>query len=73
MSPLNATGLTETRLRLLEDGREDVEDDFNMQKVCAKMVPKILTIEQKEARENVCTDTLSAIENDPNFLERVIT
>lgn len=44
-----------------------------MQKVCAKLVPKILTIEQKEARENVCTDTLNAIENDPNFLERVIT
>lgn len=53
--------------------RQILHNNFNMQKVCAKMVPKILTIEQKEAREIVCTDTLNAIENDPNFLERVIT
>jgi len=44
-----------------------------MQKVGAKMVPKILTFEQQEPRKNVCTDTLNAIENDPNLLERIIT
>lgn len=53
--------------------RQILHNNFNMKKVCAKMVPKILTIEQKEARENICTDTLNAIANDPNFLERVIT
>ena len=37
------------------------------------MVPKILTFEQQEARKNLCTDTLNAIENDPNLLERIIT
>lgn len=31
------------------------------------MVPKILTIEQKKTRENVCTDSLNATENDANF------
>ena len=44
-----------------------------MKKVCAKMVPKILTFEQQEARKNLCTDTLNATENDPNLLERIIT
>ena len=36
------------------------------------MVPKILTFEQQEARKNLSTDTLNAIENDPNLLERII-
>lgn len=37
--------------------------------VCAKMLSEILTIEQKETRENVSTHTLNAIVNDPNFLQ----
>lgn len=46
-----------------------------MQKVCVKMLPIILTIEQKEACENVRTgtDTFSATENNLNFLESMIT
>lgn len=56
-----------------ESVRQILHNNFNMQKVCAKMVPKILTFEQLEARKNVCTDTLNAIENDPNLLERIIT
>lgn len=51
--------------------RQILRDNLNMRKVCAKMVPKILTIEQQAARKNVCTDTLNAIENDPNLLERI--
>jgi len=39
-----------------------------MKKVCAKVVPKILTPEQKEHRVNCCVDTLENIENDPDFL-----
>ncbi|GFV24023.1 mariner Mos1 transposase [Trichonephila clavipes] len=44
-----------------------------MQKVYAKMVPKVLTFEQQATRKNVCTDILDAIKNDPNLLEKVIT
>lgn len=40
-----------------------------MQKVCAKILPKILTIEQKEARKNVCPGNLNATENGPKFLK----
>lgn len=49
--------------------RQILHKNFNMQKVCTK----ILTFEQKEACENICTDTLNVIENDPNFVGRVIT
>lgn len=47
--------------------------DLSMRKVCAKMVPKNLTIEQKDNQKNMCLDLLDRIENDPNFLSRVIT
>ena len=44
-----------------------------MQKVCAKIMPKILTFEQQEIYKKFSTDTLNAIENDPNLLERIVT
>ena len=44
-----------------------------MQKICAKLVPKILTNEQKENRRNVCLDFLERIENDNIFFKHVIT
>ncbi|GFV07710.1 putative mariner transposase [Trichonephila clavipes] len=53
--------------------RQTLHGNLNMQKVCAKMVPKILTFEQQETRKNVCIDILYAIKNDPNLLEKVIT
>ena len=56
-----------------ESVRQILHNNFNMRKVCAKMVPKILTLEQQEACKNICTDTLNAIENYPNLLKRIIT
>jgi len=47
--------------------------ELDMQKICAKLVPKILTNEQKENRRNVCLDLLERIENDKNILKHVIT
>ena len=44
-----------------------------MKKVCAKVVSKILTPEQKEHRVNCCADTLENIENYPDFFQNVIT
>ena len=37
------------------------------------MVPRLLNAEQKEIRKNICAVILQYIENDPNFLENVIT
>jgi hypothetical protein len=44
-----------------------------MKKVCSKMVPRILTPEQKETLMNICPDILQNIENKPYFLGNVIT
>ena len=44
-----------------------------MRKVCAKMVPKNLTTEQKANRRDVCCDRLDRLESEPEFSSRVIT
>ena len=46
--------------------------DLDMRKVCAKMVPKNLTTEQKANRRDVCLDLLDLLEREPEF-SRVIT
>jgi len=43
-----------------------------MKKVFSKMVPRLLTPEQKVIQMNICADILQNIENDPNFLENVM-
>ncbi|GFT29768.1 protein GVQW3 [Trichonephila clavipes] len=53
--------------------RELLYINFVMQKVCAEMVPKILTFELQEALKRVCTDTLNVIENDPKLLKSTVT
>jgi len=47
--------------------------DLNMKKVCAKMVPKNLTTEQKANRRDVCLDFLDRLEREPEFFSHVIT
>lgn len=42
-----------------------LHNNLNMKKMCAKIIPKILTL---IARKNNCT--LNATENDTNFLDR---
>ena len=44
-----------------------------MTKVCAKIVPKNLTTEQKANRRDVCLDFLDRLEREPEFFSRVIT
>jgi len=44
-----------------------------MRKVCAKLVPKVLTDEQKALRVLRCRELLELCEGDPNFLDLVIT
>jgi len=38
--------------------------ELGMQKFCAKLVPEVVTNEQKENRRNVCVDLPERIEND---------
>ena len=56
-----------------ETVRQILHNNFNTKKVCSKMVPRILTPEQKEIWMTICADVLQNIKNDPKFLENVIT
>ena len=47
--------------------------ELGKQKICAKLVPKILTNEQKENWRNVCLDIFERIENDKNIFKHIIT
>ncbi|KAJ8961498.1 hypothetical protein NQ318_014747 [Aromia moschata] len=49
-----------------------VYNELGMRKVCAKMVQKNLSQEQKDIRRERCLDFLESIENEPHFMERVI-
>jgi len=44
-----------------------------MRKVCAKMVLKLLSDEQKERRKELCLDLLQCIENESDLLNSIIT
>jgi hypothetical protein len=56
-----------------ETVRQILHNNLNMNKVCAKMVPKILSQDQKDNRKNICSDILQMINEQPNLLENVIT
>jgi len=49
-----------------------LKEDLKMRKLCAKIVPKLLTPEQKQRRVACCQDWIEN-EGDSNFLERVVT
>jgi len=44
-----------------------------MRKVCAKMVPKVLSDEQKERHMELCLDLSQHTENEPDLLNSIIT
>jgi len=43
-----------------------------MRKICAKMVPRNLTQQQRDAPVSVCAELLEQLETDPELMERVI-
>ena len=47
--------------------------ELAMKKLCAKFVPKNLTIGQKDSRKDLCLHLLERIQRDRNFLKNVIT
>jgi len=63
--------------RVLNLNRQTVHEiltfELGMQKICAKLVLKILTNEQKKNRRNMCLELLERIENDKIFFKHVIT
>ena len=49
-----------------------LKEDLNIRKLCAKIIPKVLTDEQKQRRGDCCNNWIENAQNS-NFLERVIT
>ncbi|KAJ8962833.1 hypothetical protein NQ318_001233 [Aromia moschata] len=70
---LSIRGLAEITEIDKEFVRQILHESFNMGKVCAKKVPKLLTSEQKEFRMNIRADILNNIDTDPALLDTVIT
>ncbi|KAJ8961358.1 hypothetical protein NQ318_014601 [Aromia moschata] len=50
-----------------------VSEDLTMQKICTKLVPKVLTDAQKEHSVEVCKEQKELCADDPSFLDNVIT
>jgi len=46
--------------------------DLGMRRVAAKFIPRLLTEDQQQSRLAVCQDLKRELQNDPNFLSRVI-
>jgi hypothetical protein len=46
---------------------EIVTTELEMRKVCAKLVPKVLTDEQKETRVSISRELLDRVRGDPDF------
>ena len=47
-------------------------EHLHMRKICAKLVPKNVSMEQKANRLEICQDFLGILEIEPNFLHKVI-
>ena len=56
-----------------ESVRIILSEELSMRKMCAKMVPKLLSDDQKQHCVRVCEDTLEEIGADPDFLRHIIT
>ena len=50
-----------------------LHDDLGYRKVCARWVPKELTVVHKRQRVEVVTQFARRYEEDPSFLERIVT
>jgi len=50
-----------------------IMEDLHMRKICAKLVPKNLSDEQKDNRVLVSQELLDRVTSEPSFLQRVIT
>jgi hypothetical protein len=53
--------------------RQILTENLKMKTVCTKMVPKNLSKDQKLNREEMCQNVLEKTEEDPDFLNSVVT
>ncbi|VVC33880.1 Hypothetical protein CINCED_3A006513 [Cinara cedri] len=53
--------------------RKILHEELHMIKVCAKLVPKNLTPDQKFLRQQTCSDFLEKLKEDPGLMKNIIT
>ncbi len=53
--------------------RKILHDELNMNKVCAKLVPKTLNSVQKLNHQQICSDFLEKLGEEPELLEYIIS
>ncbi len=51
---------------------EILSEDLKISRICAKFVTKILSSEMKERRKTVAQEMLHEVENDPDFLSKLV-
>ncbi len=56
-----------------ESVRKILHDKLNKKKVCAKLVPKSLTPDQKLPRQQICSEFLERLNEEPELMENIIT
>ena len=54
-------------------GRKTLMENLGMKKICAKMVTKLLSDDQKARRVDLSRDVLEHLEGKPEFLDDVMT
>uniref|UniRef100_U3I6B1 Mos1 transposase HTH domain-containing protein n=1 Tax=Anas platyrhynchos platyrhynchos TaxID=8840 RepID=U3I6B1_ANAPP len=52
---------------------EMVKENLAMRKVCVKFVLRVLSEEQKANRKEICQDLLHHVNEEPDFLDNVVT
>ncbi len=50
-----------------------LKKDLHLSKLAPKFVPRLLTQEQKDFRKKLCEDNLKTMQEDPDFLARIVT
>jgi len=65
--------LGHTQVETIRKIQQAFGDDLGLRRVPAKFVPKLLTVEQKQLRQEIAQDMLDCVESDSNFLNTVIT
>ncbi len=56
-----------------ETVRKILHDELNMNKVCAKLVPKTLNLDQKLIHRQICSDFLERLDEEPELMKNIIT
>lgn len=58
-------------------GKQTVHDilvnDLKKRKTCSRIVPKILSINEKTNRKQYCAEALQRVAKDPTFINRIVT